>query len=557
MKVEIGKLDNGKVLSLDLDILLRTRLLIQANSGLGKSWLLRRLAEQMFGKVQVIIIDPEGEFATLREKFGYVLVGKGGETPADVRSAGLVAEKLLELGASAVCDIYEMKVHERHRWVRTFLDAMIDAPKKFWHPAVVIVDEAHQFAPEKGAGESEASEALISLATRGRKRGYAAIFATQRLGKLRKDAAAELLNVLIGGTFIDIDRKRAADSLGIQSSQQHSFFDAIKVLEPGQFYALGRALTLEKQRVRVGTVQTTHPEPGSATHAAEPPPLPNKVKALLPKLADLPRAAEEQARTVAEFKAEIRTLKNQLRAQPTKIEAREIKIVDQQAINRAVVKASNQYQQQIKKLQSGLASISKIASSLAGISMPEIKPSAPVIPLRPERRIPILAPKIRLAPVIHSDSETRLPIGEAKILRAIAQYPEGVERDQLSVLTGYKRSSRDAYVQRLKERGYIHTNGSGIVATDDGASALGPDFEPLPTGSDLQEYWLNRLPEGERKILQILIESYPTPVDRDGLEESTGYKRSSRDAYIQRLKARRIADIPSPGTVRASEVLFE
>lgn len=67
---------------MDIDVLLRTRLLVQADSGGGKSWLLRRIAEQLFGKVQVIIIDPEGEFATLREKYGYVLVGKGGETPA-------------------------------------------------------------------------------------------------------------------------------------------------------------------------------------------------------------------------------------------------------------------------------------------------------------------------------------------------------------------------------------------------------------------------------------------------------------------------------------------
>ena len=33
----------------------------------------------MFGKVPVIIIDQEGEYATLREKFDYILVGKGGE----------------------------------------------------------------------------------------------------------------------------------------------------------------------------------------------------------------------------------------------------------------------------------------------------------------------------------------------------------------------------------------------------------------------------------------------------------------------------------------------
>src|SRR4029077_15148163 len=130
----------GKNVSLDVERLLSTRLLIQANSGKGKSWLIRRIAEQLFGKVPVIIIDPEGEFTTLREKFGYVLVGKGGETPADPRSAAMVAHKLLELKASAVCDLYEMKSATRHEFVAKFLEAMIDAPKNLWHPVVVVAD---------------------------------------------------------------------------------------------------------------------------------------------------------------------------------------------------------------------------------------------------------------------------------------------------------------------------------------------------------------------------------------------------------------------------------
>jgi DNA helicase HerA-like ATPase len=55
----------------DLDRLLDTRLLVQANSGAGKSWGLRRILEQTHGAVQQFVIDPEGEFPTLREKFDY------------------------------------------------------------------------------------------------------------------------------------------------------------------------------------------------------------------------------------------------------------------------------------------------------------------------------------------------------------------------------------------------------------------------------------------------------------------------------------------------------
>jgi DNA helicase HerA-like ATPase len=106
-RIALGK-SGGKNVYLDLETLVRTRLLIQAGSGAGKSHLLRLIAEGAYGKIPAIIIDPEGEFASLREKFGYVLVGKGGETPAEVRSAGLVAARLLELHASAVCDLYAL-----------------------------------------------------------------------------------------------------------------------------------------------------------------------------------------------------------------------------------------------------------------------------------------------------------------------------------------------------------------------------------------------------------------------------------------------------------------
>src|SRR5438094_10539198 len=94
--------------NIDLPTLIDTRLLVQANSGGGKSWLLRRLLEQSQGKVQQIVIDLEGEFATLREKYDYVLAGKDGDTPAEPRSAYLLAKRLLELNVSTIIDMYEL-----------------------------------------------------------------------------------------------------------------------------------------------------------------------------------------------------------------------------------------------------------------------------------------------------------------------------------------------------------------------------------------------------------------------------------------------------------------
>jgi hypothetical protein len=77
----------------------------------------------------------------------------------------------------------------------------------------------------------------------------------------------------------------------------------------------------------------------------------------------------------------------------------------------------------------------------------------------------------------------------------------------------------------------------------------------LPTGQELQAYWLRRLPEGERAVLEASLRSYPHAVDRESLSESTGYKRSTRDAYIQRLSARKLV-VPGHGVVKASDHLF-
>ena len=314
MKITLGHPwhDLRTKVTLDLNILLSTRMLLTADSGGGKTWALKRICEQAAGKIQIIIVDPEGEFSPLREKLPFLLAGKGGETPADTRSAALLALRLLETRASCICDIFEMKPSLRHAWVRLFLDGLIEAPKATRHPVLVIVDEAHIFCPEKGKGESEASEAMISLCTRGRKRLLCPLFATQRLATLNKDASSMLLNRMIGPTFEDLNRKRAAEVLSIPKEQMHEFNERIQLLEPGNFYVLGRAITRERTLMTVGPITTPHGQ-DAQKYDLTPPPPPEQVKALLPKLADLPAEAEEKAASLATLRAEIRNLKSEIR----------------------------------------------------------------------------------------------------------------------------------------------------------------------------------------------------------------------------------------------------
>ncbi len=72
-------IENNEAVKLDIQRILDGRMLLQANSGGGKSYALRKFAEITHGKAQQIILDLEGEFASLREKFDYILVGKEGD----------------------------------------------------------------------------------------------------------------------------------------------------------------------------------------------------------------------------------------------------------------------------------------------------------------------------------------------------------------------------------------------------------------------------------------------------------------------------------------------
>ena len=73
-QVDMGQTDGGRAAAIDLEELLATRLLVQGNSGSGKSHLLRRLLEGSARQVQQVVIDPEGDFVTLSGPYGHVAI---------------------------------------------------------------------------------------------------------------------------------------------------------------------------------------------------------------------------------------------------------------------------------------------------------------------------------------------------------------------------------------------------------------------------------------------------------------------------------------------------
>jgi hypothetical protein len=270
--------------SIDLQKLISTRLLLSATSGGGKSWALRALLEGTFGRVQQVVLDWEGEFASLRERFAYVLAGTGGDVPARPETAAALTRRLLELSASAIVDLSDLGVPDRQAFVAAFVGELMAVPRALWRPLLIAIDEAQWVCPETGQGEAVSKAAVLSLCSQGRKRGFCPVLATQRIAGVSNFALAELLNVMTGPTSYEPDVKRAGDGLGFGRADR----ERLKDLDAGQFFVRGPAISRRVQLVRTGPVLTSHPEPGQIAPPA--PPAPEAIRALLGQLADLPAA---------------------------------------------------------------------------------------------------------------------------------------------------------------------------------------------------------------------------------------------------------------------------
>jgi hypothetical protein len=564
----IGQMIGGGRLELDLPALVDTRLLIQANSGGGKSWLLRLIAER--AGIQTIVLDNEGEFASLREAVDVLLVGASGELPANPRHAALLARRLLEFKVSAVVDLYELKLGERRRFVKLFLESLIHLPRDLWRPTLVILDEAHIYCPERGSGEAESTEAVVSLMSQGRKRGYAGIIATQRLSKLHKDAAAEANNVIIGRTWLDADQVRAGDTLGFSKADRVKLRD----LGQGEFYAFGPALAKPGiVHFRTDQVRTTHPRPGQRHLLTAPAPS-QAIRGVLGKFADLPHEAEEEIRGLDESRRRIAELEREIKRVKGASPALQI---DQKAVDRAA-KAAVERERAAwqRKLEQGRARFRRMVTAAAstGRNLGQLKdlleeterewlnPPAAMAPAnlsgnhRSERKTMPAGNRVESAD--NSDGPLKLSSGERRILTALAQYPEGRSKVQVAVLTGYAAAGGgfNNYLGALRSRALLQGDGDRLTITDTGIQTLG-SWEPLPTGSALIDYWRSRLAKAERLILETLTEAYPDALTKEDVAAKAGYEANGGGFNNALGRLRTLELVQGRGALRASDNLFE
>ncbi len=561
--IRVGK-SESRTVSLDLMTLVGTRMLLQANSGGGKSWLIRLICEKAAGQLPIIVLDPEGEFATLREKHDMVLVGPNGEIPADPKNAKSMARRLVELNVSAVIDISELDRGPQRQFVRYFCEALIGLPRKLWRPLMIMLDEAHVFCPERSSGQAESTDAVIGLLSRGRKRGMGTVLATQRLSKLHKDAAAECGNVCIGRTTLDLDRARAGDVFGMTKQERRVFGQ----LKPGEWFAIGSAFDRPSDVIRfhADKVKTTHPKSGERGQLKVPQPS-KAIQSVAKELADM-ATKEGEVYDIDTARLEINNLRMKL-----KRAEKQSAPPDQDVIDRAVTKATGQmrrelesaeqeYGNQLRQIQQRAEGIARDATWIAGKEQIEARApklrAAEAITVRPDRAVSRPAPKRGTIPA-PVDGEYKPSKAEGKILAALFHYPDGKNKRSLGVLTGYswKGGGFGNALSSLRSKGLIE--GSGHLKLTDAAEPYVADLESLPTGTDLQAYWLNELSKCEREVLTVLLGVYPDVLDKEAIAAETESQYEPRGGGFGNAlsKLRALELIEGRGEMKATDVFFE
>ena len=179
-------------LSLDLEDLIGQCIAILGIRGSGKSNTAGVLFEELLKyNYPLSIVDVDGEYFGLKERFEVLVVGQGEgvEIEIDVDCAHEIAEISMEKNVPVVLDLSGFLSDERNEFLKEYLSAVWHLAGKLRRPYIIGIEEAHEFIPQ--GVKTELKELIARVALRGRKRGLGAIIISQRSAKVDKDVLSQ------------------------------------------------------------------------------------------------------------------------------------------------------------------------------------------------------------------------------------------------------------------------------------------------------------------------------------------------------------------------------
>lgn len=580
----------AKDLALPLDAVTQ-KLAWLGRTGSGKTYGAKRMVEQMLrAGAQVVILDPVGVWPGLRlgpKAFDVpVLGGLFGDIPLESTAGALIADLVVNHATSMVLDVSQMLDAERTRFAQAFGERFFQRKKAEPGAVHLVIEECQEFIPQNHQnGEERMLHEYQRIAKLGRNFGIGLSLISQRPQEVNKKALNQAECVLafqmtgpqerkaleywlsdkgFDGKLSEILPRLEVGAPHVWSPQWLKISKVVKILpieslDTSQTPKVGDKSFRQKKLEPIDLKALTAEMASTLERAkAEDP------KALRDRIAELEQQlVTEQGShdmTKVAFEAFVETPPA---TEPERVEVPAFDEARFNALCTGVMEGLEESQRALSaakvtlQLEAGRYAVAVRRGPPISTHVPPVTKPKPAEtqwfdpPTFAQKR-----PVTNGAGIQKATNGAGLPAGEQTVLTAIAQTRGGCSREQLTALTGYKKSTRDLYLQKLGQRGLVGRDGDRMVATSDGLKALPKDFKPLPTGAGLRAHWLSNLPGGEAATLEHIIKAYPRSLMRDRLSELTGYKKSTRDLYIQKLAARRLVDTSTAGMVSANPELF-
>ena len=591
-------------IGVDLEEIMRSKLFIQAVSGYGKTHALRSLIEGFYGRAQIWVFDPQGDFVSLREKFGDVLIvgGEGGDLPLDVGSVSTFCRSLMEIRASVVFNLTDLPLEQRRAFVDAAFRELMVLPRSASRRLICVLDEIQLFAPQGQTCRS--SEALKDALLRGRNQGIAVVGATQRSTNLDKDALAMMDNRMVGRTRLDIDVKRVGADIGLKGATA----EQLKTLDRGEFFVQGPAISEELRLVRTGPVETTHFQPGQSPHIA--PPASSQIQEMLERLRGLVAPTEPQAepddaprflspvapakgreskatltavatsvqdaQLIAELRARVSRLQDEIAHAPREIvevpvEVRvevEVPVVSPDLARELSAAAHHLLshgdelighgKDMVQEGQQSRALAETILAAIEGVT--SFQNTVSIKGAAPPEALHSKGTQTQPSP-LSTSSNPNFPrvrnanADNALIIAALVQRKTGATLHQLRLLTGYASKTDALWHEQLRmcqRSGYVMFKDELYSATDLARSEY-QDCPPAPCGPALLSKWADTVGQAQGAALRALVGHAPKFMTRTDLGRAAGYPMNGTWSKALNELLKRQSLVQTKGTQLAAD----
>lgn len=563
--VSVSAIQLGAGLSLPADFVTQTCGII-ARKGAGKTHTGVVLAEELLNlDAQVVVVDPLGVWWGLRSSHngaskGFQIVVFGGDhadLPLSAEMGPALAEAIVQRGLSAVLSLDHLSKNDQRRFVTGFSEALYQrkGPQEQRTPLHLILDEADMFAPQRvPSGDERMLGAIDTLVRRGRVRGFGVTMITQRPATIHKDVFTQIEVLITLQLTSPQDRKAVDEWVQAYDDGNHraEYMASLAALKRGEAWVWSPSWLQCFQRIQVRQRKTFDSSRTPTAGARQVAPKAMAEVDLEQLRADLADAVEQVKasdpatlkRTVAALKARITELERELERAPRTPSGEQIQSAYQKGYDEAW-HAIDQPLTQAREAVDAIVHARRRPSKQIAVAAPRPIPPSSV------------SAASQLPPSQTTD-DVSIGSGERAILMVLAQAGRPRSCAFVGLQSGYAATGGTflTYLSRLRKKGLVEGRGDAIAITPAGQRVVGP-IAPILTVQGRIAFWREQIGDGERKILEVLIEDYPQAVAKDALGSRSGYEASGGTflTYLSRLRTRGLVE--GRDELRAAAELME